>query len=365
MENNRYMQEGLDLKKLFLRFFDKLWIVLGAALLGALFGVVIYLLSHFVFAPEQEYQSVSKIYLNFNCDPKDYAELAYNGYTWNDLIVTDPILNNTLEELPEGIERETVIAATKAEILSDIRLLTVTVTTADADLTAQIMQATQMALVHLGETDPLFTGIEVYSTQGPEQVVWDNRTGRAAITGMVIALFVVLAGMLLFYILDDSIYVEEDIEKHYGLPVFGIFTASEPGSFQSYGSEFLSNYSYLCRDMQNVSLLSVDCMGDTQKTAQTIEKVLSTGRKSNDIHNILMAMPEEDPYVYEEIRKTDGVILIVRYGRGNGKRLRKAVSNLKKQDCHILGVLITEADEKFLKKYYMCKKKRVKGKEPG
>lgn len=358
MENNRYMQEGLDIKKLFLRFMDKIWLVFAAAVLGTALGAGIYLLAHIVFAPEQEYRSVSKIYLNFNCEPEDFGELSYNGYTWNDLMVTDPILNRTMEELPEGIARETVIQATKAEILSDIRLLTVTITTKDSNLTAQIMEATQESLIHLGETDALFDSILIYSTKGPEKVVWDNRVVRAAVTGLIIALFLVLSGMWLYYVLDDSIYVEHDVESNYGLPVLGIFTSSEPGTFQSYGSEFLSNYSYLCRGLKNISLFSIDCMGDSQKAEQTMKKILSTGRQSETVENIPMDMPEDNAGVYEEMRKTDGVILIVRYGRGNGKRLERAVSSLHKQDCRILGVLIVEADEGFLKKYYRMKKEK-------
>lgn len=356
MENERYMQGGVDLKKLFLRFTAKLWLVALAAALGAVLGAGIYLLGHLVFAPQQEYQAVSKIYLNFNCDPKDYGELAYNGYTWNDLMTTDPILNRTMEELPEHMERETVIQATKAEILSDIRLLTVTITTADPDLTAQIMRATQESLIRLGQTDELFRSIEIYSTEGPERIVWDNRSVRAAATGMVIALFLTLFVMLLYYVLDDSIYVEADVEKNYGLPVIGIFTASEPGTFQSYGSEFLANYSWLCRGCKTVSLLGVDSAGDAEKAVQTMEKIQSTGRMSEGIVNLPMSMPQDDASVYEEIRRTDGVIPVVRYGQGNGRRLERDIAGLKKQDCRILGVLIVEADGRFLKKYYAKKR---------
>ena len=187
MENERYWREGIDWKRVFLLWGKRLWIFAAAALAGAVLGGGIYFVVCVLPAANREYESVSKLYLNFNCEPEDFNELSYNGYTWNDLMATDPILDSTMENLPAGIGRETVIGATKAEILSDIRLLTVTITADRPELAAQIMEATQASLVHLGETDELFESIEIYSTTEPKQIVWDNRSVRAAVTGAVIA----------------------------------------------------------------------------------------------------------------------------------------------------------------------------------
>ena len=128
MENERFMQEGIDGKRVLWLIGKKIWFFIGAVFAGAVLGGGIYLLVHLVLASQREYEAVSKIYLHFNCDPEDFNELAYNGYTWNDLMATDPILDYTMEKLPPEVDRETVIKATKAEILSDIRLLTITIT---------------------------------------------------------------------------------------------------------------------------------------------------------------------------------------------------------------------------------------------
>lgn len=356
MENQRYMQEGVDVKRVFLLIKNKLWLLAVAVAAGALLGCGIYLLTMLVFAPEREYQAVSKVYLTFACDPEDYNELSYNGYTWNDLMATDPILNFTMDRLPSTVDRETVIGATKAEILSDIRLLTITITTPQPELTAQIMGATQESLVHLGETDPLFKNIEIYSTTEPALTVWDNRTVNAALTGGVIALVGVLLGIAFCYIMDDSVYVASDVEKRYQIPVLGIFTVNEPGTFQSYRNEFFANYTYLCKGIEKIALVSVDCAEDTEKADQLIDKMISAEKPIEESLFLPMAMPEEVPDVYEDIRNTDGVILTVRFGRRNGKRLERTLGNMRKQDCRVLGAVIVEADEKFLKAYYRGEK---------
>ena len=383
MENVRYMQSGIDLKRMLLLLKKKLWLVVAAVVTGAVLGGGIYLLYHLVLTPEREYQSVSKLYLNFNCEPEDYNQLAYNGYTWNDLMITDPILDYTMEGLPAEVSRDAVIEATKAEILSDIRLLTITITAGEPELVAQIMQATQEALVHLGETDELFHSIEVYSTTEPEQIVWDNRTVRAIVTGAVMALVIVSLVMAFYYVLDDSVYVANDAEKRYGVPVVGIFTTHKSGMEQRYGKEFLANYRYMSRNMKSVSLVSADDKADAQAAGNVIEQLLSgetmqkeqesrqkaqEGRKeaqdrqqrsdkgSEASQLVVCGMPEEDIDNYRRMRETDGVLLAVRYGSGNGKCVERMLSNLEKQDCRVLGIVIVGADEKFLGWYYLGRK---------
>lgn len=392
MENQRYMQEGVDVKRILLLLKEKLWMVVVAAVIGALAGGGVYLFIHLVFASERDFQSVSKLYLNFNCDPEDFNQLAYNGYTWNDLMATDPILNYTMEALPDGMDRNMVIDATKAEILSDIRLLTITITANEPDLAAQIMEATQKALVHLGEADALFDSIEVYRTEGPQQIVWDNRTVNAAATGAVIGLFVVLLVMAFYYVLDDSVYVARDVEKRYGIPVFGVFLKNGGDKAVIYGKEFAANYSYLCREVKTAALMSMDAGEDAETAGRAIEYVMDMEKaaeernverrsaKEGSVKKTLSGkmptetemtasgeMPtefprlvicgslEEDAEIYRRMRKTDGVILTVRYGGGNGKRLERALGNLEKQDCKVLGAVIVNADERFLKLYYMRK----------
>lgn len=357
MENQRFMQEGIDGKRIVLLFGKKLWLFAAAILAGAAFGGGIYLLIHFLFASQREYESVSKIYLNFNCDPEDYNELSYNGYTWNDLMATDPILNYTMENLPPEMNRETVIRATKAEILSDIRLLTITVTTNSPELSAQIMEATQAALLHLGETDELFESIEIYSTMEPRQIVWDNRTARAAIMGMAIALFIVLVAAAFYYVLDDSVYVAEDVEKRYGIPAIGILAEGRQEFVKSYDEEFLANYCYLGRNMRTTALISVDSNEDAEKAGKRIHRLLAG---NGECRNLVYGMPEEDAGIYAKLREADGVVVAVRFGARNGKRMERLLGNLKKQDCRILGAAITGAEESFLRAYYINGKSREK-----
>ena len=135
----KYGNEGMDCKKFLLLFLGKIRVVILAAIIGALLGGGIYFFLHVVINNNREYQAESKLQLNFAYDESGAVYQAYNGYTWNDLMSTDLIINATLSYLPDDYTKEEVIAATSAQILSDIRWLTITITTSSAERTAEIL----------------------------------------------------------------------------------------------------------------------------------------------------------------------------------------------------------------------------------
>ena len=57
------------------------------------------------------------------------------------------------------------------------------------------------------------------------------------------------------------------------------------------------------------------------------------------------------------LRQSNGAILMIPWGRKNGNVIEKTLSFLGKQDCKVAGVIVYDADDKFLKKYYSIKTK--------
>ena len=106
---------------------------------------------------------------------------------------TDPILKYTMTLLPEGYREDAVRDAVTAEILTDIRLLTITVRTHDPLQTREILDATEQSLVHFATTMKELDQITVYRTTEPEAVIFDLQTGRvAAVCGVLCGLAALL-----------------------------------------------------------------------------------------------------------------------------------------------------------------------------
>lgn len=317
MQEIKYADAGMDMKKIALCLGRKIWLILLAAIVGAFLGGAIYTASHIVPESEREYRSMAKVYLDFAVDETGEVYQAYNGYTWNDLMATDPILDVTMRYLPQDYTREEVAAATRAEILSDLRLLTITITTHDRERCDAILQATGQSLVELGDSAKEFNKIEVIQTTGAALVTADSRTVQAVLVGLVSAVLLMLLGMLFCYVLDDRILVASDLKQITEAPFVGYIGAGKP-----FDSAYGDGLAYLREHTGRISVLSV-----RQNVAITQEK-------------------------WQEICSADGVIVAAEYGKVHAAFLAYVIEQLALRDCWLAGTAIAGADEKFLRRYY-------------
>lgn len=318
----------MDLKRLGLLGLRKIWMVLLAALTGALAGCACYLVVHVVYAPAREYEAVGKLYIDFAEKSTGEAYQYYNGYTWDDLMKTDPILKYTMTLLPEGYREDAVRDAVTAEILTDIRLLTITVRTHDPLQTKEILDATEQSLVHFATTMKELDQITVYRTTEPEAVIFDLQTGRVAVVCAVLCTLIALLLLFLYYAMDDTIYLPEDIPQRYGLPVLGVLGWRE--------EELQANMNYRYPG-EKVGLLLLE---ETGENFPEVSANPETVRLSDGIQ------------IYGKLRGFDKVLVEVPCGQKNGKQLQHLLEQLKLQDCPADGVILSNGDQKLLDQYY-------------
>ena len=255
-KNQDYNKQGMDLKRLMLRMQGKIWLLLMLIVLGAGIGGVSYQVARAMRMPIT-YEAVSKLYISFGVDESGEIYQYYNGYTWNELLDTDPIISKIEENLPAGYTREQVIEATEGTILSDIRLLTVTVQSSDEKSVREIQAAVELGLVNYAQESEELKRIDTIRTQEPERVYWDDKTVTACVTGAVILTVVGVIVLALIYVMDDAVYVQADIEKRYPYKALGMMMESQKG-LQPYARELTANITYLLGDNRKFALIDTD-----------------------------------------------------------------------------------------------------------
>jgi capsular polysaccharide biosynthesis protein len=327
-KNMGHMDEELNQRSRYLRILRRIWIIPAAA---AVLGLVFFagsMLSAALSAGNRQYQAVSKLYIDFAKDDTGTVYDYYNGATWTDLLTADPDISDTIvQNLPVGTDLAAVKAEAKAEILTDIRLLTVTVTDRDPQRAADIRDAVDEALVHFGDTAKEFTSIRLLSTEEPQLVTVSYRTGNAVLLGVFLGALAGLFFLLITETLDDAVYVPEDAERRYGLPVLGITAKAGQETTPEQKRELQENTDHL------------GAAGACSVSA-------------------------EDTPDYGKLRE-NGAILEVVFGKKDGTKTDHLLSQLKKQDCRVYGIIIRDADETFLERYYRTGKKhdRTGGKQ--
>lgn len=371
-KNESYLNRGMDLKRLMLYLQKRIWLVVVLAIFGATCGGVIYQVLRSVKMPV-EYEAVSKLYISFGHDESGEVYQYYNGYTWNDLLDTDPILDFVMQDLP-GYERDAVREATTAEILSDIRLLTVRVRGEDEKFVREVMSALESGLREYARDSEELDQIKAIRSGVPERVYWDDRTMSACVTGAVLLGVLSLLVIGFIYALDESIYVQEDIEKKYNCRALGILTRNQKG-LQPYARELRANIRYALGEQKRFAILDMADHADTRRLE--LERLLDRdgleayGSEQEEDDFGWNIPKEEESFVTtsewdilafnqnglsedecRQIREAGGVILLLPFGTDTGRKTARILSFLKNQDCQLLGMVIAQADEEFLNRYF-------------
>ncbi len=379
MNNKDYRKEGLDLKRFGLYLQKRIWIIILLTLLGVGIGALTYQLVRSLKMPIQ-YDATSKLYINFAIDESGEVYQAYNGYTWNELLDSDPIMECIMQYLP-GYNSATVREATTASIISDIRLLTVNVSGNNEKFVREVQTAVENGLTVYASTVPEIRSISTIRSITPERVYWEDNTTTAAIAGGVVLGIISLIAYLFGYVLNETICVQSDLEKRFPINALGIMTRNQKG-LQPYNQELKANLLYTLGD--NKTLVFIDIDDHAELRAMDLEKILNWQeggqlggedevggelvwhvREENDDDDWFVDVsdrewkicPINEGSVTDKecnmIREVGGVVILVPFSVNNASRkMERVLSLLKNQDCNVYGAIIAEADEEYLNRYY-------------
>ncbi len=403
-------------RALWLRIRSRLWILPLFVLGGALIGGGIYFLVTCVFADARQYQEVSKLYIDFAYDETGTVYDYYNGATWTDLLTAEPRLSGVIaEEIPD-ISMEEVKNSVKAEILSDIRLMTVTVTNADREKTERIAQAVNEALQSFGEQAKEFDKITFLSAEGPSLELISDRTRNAVLLGGILGLILSASLLWIRVLTGDGIYTPEEATERFDLPVLGVLTEDERGKSRGKGknkgnesNKGNENRRWLwscgnSRSPWTAEVLSANLQGtgitegdillvsavadrkgmqsaaeavkralcglpENKKTAdqsiQTVEKVAENTEVSvketieeiAEIQTVFLGIggtgTKEGPAVtFARCKKADHVVLVMPWGKDCGAGTTWLLQQFNTQGIVPEGMLLTQASGRFLQEYY-------------
>lgn len=351
------MGEEVNWKKMLLLFQQKIWIIILMGVAGAVIGSSLYLLITVILAGETRYELEGGFYIEFAegvLDAHDY----YNAYTWNSVVHQDKILDTAMAALADAgvteLDREYVSDSVQADILSDVRYLTLRVTCSSPEDATEIFDAYEVALEQFGMDMKEFDSISVTHQPEPRAIVLPRMTWRATVIGTTIGFILATFYLMLSYLADDSIYLQEELQDRYGLLSFGVLGNSgkkeSPADrkWQTYcQTECVANLEYKLEDKKQVAFIPVIHPVTNDKKGIMIS--LFDNIKAPKVENILMPQTQEE---FKKVRAYDGVVLGIPYGCRNGRLIRKYMDELQKQDCTVLGALLIEADITFQRRYY-------------
>lgn len=348
-----YAKEPFDTKLFVLRFIKKIhWVLLGI-LTGALVIGGGYYLKKVVFGGPVEYDITTTYYIEYNnMDPVTGQMFNYtNDVTWGLWVVSDKFVDRTWQyALDAGfqpqkyhIEKSDLKGYFTADLPTDLRIPTSTVTTPYEEVTEILNDALQLAFLDFAQERTEMGSIEITNETPLAVADKDIRTGNAVILGILIGGFLgtlMVTGLLIW---DESPVLPERFTYRYGIPAIGYIgkRTGEPSR------ECLTNLAYLFpKKGENICLV----LGERSWGEKNLKKF------PKEYFSKVIAMEELNEENYEKLRGAVGILLVVPAQGCKGNVIRHMLHELKVQDCICKGALLADADSRLIQLYRFGRK---------
>lgn len=347
-----HMEETVNRRSLWLRLRKELWWIPACTVIGVLAAVLIYTGLWLGLTGQRQYRQTSKYYLTFGNDAAGNPQDYYNDYTWNDLLFSVPAISQVIEsELPDGMDMKTARQDIEAQILSDVRVLTIQVTDKDPQNVQELTNAVQDALVRYGHTAEEFQRIEYLSSGDVEQVVVTDRSRNAGILGGLLGFLISAAALWICELLNDGVYCPEDAARRYDLPVLLVLAEDDESDRKRRRNR---------RKTENKTA------GEGTLPAFLEEENRREAAELLAKHPEGVRIVSEDPELSEKAeeklqaqfgisvcgQENGAVLAAVPFGRANGTGTDHLLTQRRAKRKETAGLILMDADGAFLKKYY-------------
>lgn len=336
-KETQFMAQGMDMKRFFLCVFRKWRYIIAITLIGTIIGSGLYLFVKVVIPSPKQYMSKSKYYLTFKVDEFGNETLEYNAYTWNEILSADPILGYTMTLLPDYMKRKEVDNAITGSIVSDMRLLIITVVTENKEETELIANKTKESLYHFVSTIEDIKEIELFECEEPYLVKEPLYVWRVSVLSAVISFLIGFFIICYRYVTNDCIYTTTDVKKRFGLHCIGIL---------GWDKNLQEHVSFI-KSKSPTDSIGFIVIGDDG--SKKIEPLL-----------------DENSYVFnfEHMKKTQWsqlqtcgiVFLMIDWGMPFGNLYQDYIYQLEVQNIKITSAIIIKPDINYIRAYYFPKK---------
>lgn len=331
--------DTIDSKALFTCFIKKIPALLILAVTGALTGSGLHLIIALIDLSTPVYVSETEYYIDFaegRLEAKDY----YNDFTWNDVIATDLILGKAMTVLGDGYEREQVKNTITADILSDVRYLTITIEHENAEDVEKIRDALQFALESFGDSMEEFDAIAKIEDLGVVQREADVFAWRAALLGALI-LFGIGIFMIAFrFSLGDCIYTKTDIVNYFELPVYGLLYSKNND-----------------KDGRQEKMLIA---GIRKLSENARELFFAEAAESGFVQTLLQELEKLEKFEAVKLKKFDSasaragteLIMVIPFGVPCRRVITDEINQLRQQGYSVVGAVLVNVDKSWMDIYF-------------
>lgn len=323
----KYARETVDYRLTFLRLLKKIWLLPLSAIIGCVIIGGIYYMSKLCFGNGRTYQTETMYYIDYSMNVSEDENYFFNKQTWGDIITTDFFVDMEMSLTGGCFTKEEILASTYAGVETDVRYLYTRCTTASPEKSQLLDSALEKAVLQFGAEHKEINSISVEKKNTKD--VSNIRLFTAAGLGACAGLFVCIVIWIVSAITDTSVYLPSTLERRYKRRALG--AVSMP--------EFAVNCKLLLSEKPGVWVVP----GDGETSIDGLDLSVNY-------------MPCDNPIAKPEtaglLKDASCVIVAVRAGAHNGKRLERTLEELTRLGAIVSAFVLVDEDKKLIERYY-------------
>ena len=233
MENqvtNNNDEIEIDLGEVFHRVISKLGVII---LSGILLGVLSIIGTMLFITPK--YESTTKIMVlnkqdNNTLTSADMQTSTQLTKDYAELIQSRTVLEGVIAQLNLDMTYKEMLNKVSVETSSDSRIVSISVTDEDPYTASEIANAVRdMAAEHIQSVMDI-EAVNVVDTANIPNEKASPSLAKNGVIGGLLGVIIAMAAVIIIYLTNDTIKVEEDVERYLGLSVLGSIPFSEKES---------------------------------------------------------------------------------------------------------------------------------------
>lgn len=225
---NKNEEIEIDLREIMTALLRKKWLIM---IIGIAVALAAFLASRYVLVPQ--YDSTTKIYVMNKQDSTSvvtYSDLQTGAQLTKDymtLVTSRPVTDAVISELGLEMAHEDLVGIITVSNPTDTRILQITVRYSDANMAQRIADSLRKAsashITKVMDIEQVNVVEEANLPMGPSSPDVKRNTLLGGILGIFLAGF----GVILLFILDDSIKMPDDVERYLGISVLSSIPVQE------------------------------------------------------------------------------------------------------------------------------------------
>lgn len=226
---NKKEELELDLREITAVLLDKIAIII---LVSIICTAIAFIYTKFMVSPT--YKSSTSIYVTnaqqTESDQVNLSAIQSSSYLTKDYVVltkSRPVLESVIDELKLGMTTDELLGTISVSSATETRIITISATSTDPWKAKSIADAMREAAIEqITRVVGKDTVQKIDDANTPKSPVGPNLKLNLIIgflAGFVITVIIIIVR----YMLDDSIKVEEDVEKYLGISVLGAIPMTE------------------------------------------------------------------------------------------------------------------------------------------